>query len=1139
MGRVRALSSMANSASFALAAFLGLAVSAVAADVSGEAAKAGSLKAFDRAPVHPPKDTPDAAVKNLAKAKVPAGFTADIWASEPLLANPVAFCFDGKGRMFVSETHRYRSSVLDIRHYMFMLEDDLASRNQDDWTASIKKNFPKDWQELGKESELVRLVEDSNGDGKADKTSIYADGFNSLLDGIASGVLWHNDALYFTNIPALWKMTGADKAEKREELHRGYGVRFSYTGHDFHGLAMGPDGRLYFSIGDRGASIKTKEGTSIEVPDEGAVFRCEPDGTQLELVMRGLRNPQELAFDDHGNLFTGDNDSDQGDRERWVAVTEGADAGWRIGWQHHPLGKEFNPWLAEKMWEPRDAKKNQPAYVLSPIANLPDGPSGLVHYPGTGLPSQFAGSFFLAGYKGSTAKSNVNTFKAEQDGAGYKLTGLTTFMDNVQATDVDFGPDSRIYVSAWDEGWERSDQGRIYRLTHETARKEQAAQIAEVQKLLGEGFKQRSSDELLKLLGHTDQRVRLGAQWALADKQDGMMRFVEAALKGTGLARLHGIWGLGALHRKLNNGIAKGGPLPVEPLKALLKDPDAEVRAQVMHVIGQPKKWVPAWAEEALAAGLKDSNLRVRFFAAQSLGNIGRNAPAILTMLRENDGKDQYLQHAGATALAKVLGGAHDQIAILSGVAKDPSRAVRIAALLACAKIAGRPGTTSPEIVKVLTQFLSDKDAALVSEAAHAINDTPINAALPGLAVLNLSAVKDKQLAVRVLNTNFRVGDAASAKRLADFAAGSGDESLRIVALQMLGAWGNPPARDYVVGTYRPLPKRDGAFAAQALAAVAQSLLGAKSEKLATATAEAIGAVGAKAAGAQLLALVQNEKAPSKARVAGLEALATLNAPELNAAIAAASADADPALKTEASKLLGKSDPATAAKQLSSAFPKAATAQKKQILNALGDNSNVAAGQALAALLTGFAKVPGEVQLELLEAAAKRPEAKDALAKYQASLSTSDPMAKHLPALAGGDKVAGQKLFNEHAVAACLRCHKVGGQGGEAGPALDGIASRKDRRYLLESIVNVNASIAEGFQMLILTKNNGETVAGLLKKETATDLVLENPGTPAITVKKADIKQRDKAPSGMLPNLADLITARELRDIIEYVASLK
>jgi hypothetical protein len=87
-----------------------------------------------------------------------------------------------------------------------------------------------------------------------------------------------------------------------------------------------------------------------------------------------------------------------------------------------------------------------------------------------------------------------------------------------------------------------------------------------------------------------------------------------------------------------------------------------------------------------------------------------------------------------------------------------------------------------------------------------------------------------------------------------------------------------------------------------------------------------------------LLALVQNGKAPSKARLAGLEALSSLGTPELNAAISAASADSDPALKTEASKLLGKSDPETACKAVERCIPKAAIAQKKQICNALGDN---------------------------------------------------------------------------------------------------------------------------------------------------------------------------------------------------------
>ena len=1142
---------------FALAAFLGLAVTAFSADVSGGSGAAGKLKGADRAPVHPPKDTPEAAAKNLAKAKIPSGFTADIWAAEPLLANPVAFCFDGKGRMFVSETHRYRTSVLDIRHYMFMLEDDLASRNQDQWTASIKKNFPKDWQDLGKESEIVRLVEDSNGDGKADKTGVYADGFNSLLDGIASGVLWHKDSLYFTNIPALFKMTGAEKAEKREELHRGYGVRFSYTGHDFHGLAAGPDGRIYFSIGDRGSSITTKEGTVLSLPDEGAVFRCEPDGSKLELVMRGLRNPQELAFDDHGNLFTGDNDSDQGDRERWVAITPGADAGWRIGWQHHPIGKDFNPWLAQKMWEPRDAKKEQPAYVLSPIANLPDGPSGLAHYPGTGMPKEFTGSFFLAGYKGSTAKSAVSTFKAEEDGAGYKLTGLTTFMDNVQATDVDFGPDSRFYVSAWDEGWERSDQGRIYRLSHEAARKEQASQIAEVQKLLGEGFDKRSPQELAKLLAHADQRIRLNAQWALVTQLSAAKSPAEAApitalltsvaVSGTDgaqkqLSRLHGIWALSHAARLKAPATSLGLPQDAK-VRALFEDADAEVRAQQLKSFADN----PApFAEDVIQlyiAKLADPAPRARFQAALALAKKGNASavPAALTMLRENDGKDLYLQHAGIQILA-----AFNTAPAIAKAVTDESRAVRLAVLLAYRKAGA----------DAISQFLTDKDPLLVREAAIAINDatadreaaaasaTPakIPAAQQALAKLGTTGHldwKDKPLVLRILNANFRVGDAESAKRLAHFAANEGDEALRLLALEMLSRWATPPARDYVVGIYHPLPKRDGSVASQAIAAEAAKLLTLKSEKLVVAAADAIADLGAKAAAPQLLALVQNTKAASKARIAALDALAKLETPELSAAVSAASSDANPALKTEASKLLGKTDPNAAAKQLAAGFAGAAIAEKKQILNALGDNVSPAAGQAIAALLADFSKVPGEVQIELLEAAAKRPEAKPALAKYQAALNSADPVAKHLPALVGGDKIAGQKLFNEHAVAACMRCHKVGGQGGDAGPVLDGVASRKDRRYLLESIVNVNAAIADGFQMVILTTNKGETLAGLLKKETATDFILENPGQPAITVKKADVKQRDNAPSGMLPNIADLITPRELRDIIEYLATLR
>ena len=262
---------------------------------------------------------------------------------------------------FTSETYRYRTSVLDIRHYMFMLEDDLASRSVEDRLAQIRKWFgPEGEAALGRETEVIRRIEDTDNDGRADRSTVFADHFTSPLGGIGSGVLARQGQVWFTEIPSLWRIGPGnpnpghlpkpkepalqsqprlhDTTLAAEPILHGFGVRFSFTGHDLHGLILGSDGRLYFSCGDRGARITTQEGTVIDLPDEGAVFRCEPDGSQLEVVHRGLRNPQELAFNDEGDLFTGDNDSDQGDRERWVQVIEGADSGWRVGHQHAPLG---------------------------------------------------------------------------------------------------------------------------------------------------------------------------------------------------------------------------------------------------------------------------------------------------------------------------------------------------------------------------------------------------------------------------------------------------------------------------------------------------------------------------------------------------------------------------------------------------------------------------------------------------------------------------------------------------------------------------------------------------------------------------------------------------------------------------------
>ena len=183
-------------------------------------------------------------------------------------------------------------------------------------------------------------------------------------------------------------------AEVRKSLAHGFGVHISFGGHDLHGLKIGPDGKLYFSIADRGLNV-VSGGKKLVNPDSGAILRCNLDGSELELFATGLRNPQELAFDQHGNLWTGENNGDGGDKARWLYVVEGGDYGWQVGWQHLP---KMGAWNAERLWEL--AATNTAAYVIPPIAHVGHGPAGVAFYPGTGLPNEYRNHFFMCDFPG-------------------------------------------------------------------------------------------------------------------------------------------------------------------------------------------------------------------------------------------------------------------------------------------------------------------------------------------------------------------------------------------------------------------------------------------------------------------------------------------------------------------------------------------------------------------------------------------------------------------------------------------------------------------------------------------------------------------------------------------------------------------
>jgi quinoprotein glucose dehydrogenase len=1092
------------------------------AGISAVSSQTLQLQPMDRLPTPVIDAASDDAQLAIQRFSLPKGMQAKLWAAEPMLANPVAFDFDEKGRLFVSETYRYRSSVLDIRDYMGMLELDLASRTIEDRAALHRKVFGAQAKDFAIEGEVVRLIEDTNGDGVADKSRAFADGFNTELDGIASGVLARHGKVWFTNIPSLWLLEeGPDGKLKKDELLRGFGVRYNFTGHDFHGLVMGHDGKIYYSIGDRGTHVKGKEGQVVDYPDEGAVYRSNPDGTEFEMVAHGLRNPQELVFDEHGNLFTGDNDSDQGDMERLVYLVEGGDSGWRVGYQHNPMGKG-GPWMREGLWKPAFA--GRPAYLLPPICNIEDGPSGLTYYPGTGLDPKYAGHFFITHFKGSIARSGVQTYTVKQNGATFLPTSSQQFMGGVLPTDVTFAPDGKLYILDWVDGWPKSNKGRVYGISPANPDPAQVKISADLQKLLRDGFTQRDDKELAALLSHPDRRARLEAQLELASRGEQSVKvFTNVANNKSAapLARLHAVWGLTQLGRKKAN----VGPT----LEKLLADADSEVRAQSAKGLGDIGF---TKAQPALVKKLTDAEPRVQFFAAQSLGKLRdpKSTGALLALLRTNDNKDPYLRHAAANALAGI-----GKNATLDAGVSDPSAAVRLGVVLAYRKL----GDAN------IAWFLKDSDAYVAREAASAINDAPVQAAYPALAAkLDSAPVADEAFVERAINANYRLGTAANAQALAQYATrNAASETMRAEALVQLGLWGKTPQRDRVIGIFRPLPARDAKPAADAVTAILPKVLGKAPEAVQLAALETIGNLQLRESTPTLVATVADNQAPEAVRVGALKALDVFGGDDVMRGIDAAEKSSVATLRLAALQIVARRAPDRALPIIKRLSTEGSEAEQQAAFRAMGQLKTPDTPKLLVAALDQLAagKVSPGAQLELIESAeaSDAPAVKARWAKQQAAWAASgDALAPYSFALAGGSPERGGRQFFENQVLPCARCHKVGGEGGEAGPDLSLIGAQKKKEYLLESIIKPSAHIAAGFDNVTVQLKNGSTETGSLASETPTEIVLRHADGTTVTIDPKQVKERTIAPSSMPEIYAQVLTRAQLRDVVALLSVL-
>ena len=1065
----------------------------------------------------------------LATVKFPEGMVAKLFAREPDVQDPTAITFDDQNRLYIAETHRFERGVEDNRRNPWVADDYKLTSTAERLEMLKKYSTEKrPFSYFTKYSEMIRVIEDRDGDGKCDHAKIYAEGFNNPLDGTGAGVMALDGKVYFACIPNVWLLEDKDGdlvAEKRESLQEGYGISVSLSGHDLNGFALGPDNRIWFSIGDRGYNLQTKDGRHLYDQYSGAVFRMERDGSGLEVVHTGLRNPKEIAFDRYGDLFSVDNEADMQDMARVVDVVEGGFSGWQRG--HQAFQKFTNliygtkrhdtNWMKERHWDMNSPLR--PRAILAPAGWVSKGPSGLAYNPGTGLAEKWDNHFFVCDFVG--ANSAVIGFRMESNGAGFKVERKENFVSGMLPTDIEFGYDSKAYVTDYVGSWPTHGFGNIF--TFEDPAETAKQDTKDVRSLFAKGFATLEPAKLAKLLRHPDMRVRLRAQFALAENTENRALFLAATKANEPVTtRLHGVWGLGNLAR------LKKDDESAKQLISLLSDSDAKVRGQAVQALGDARHQAALTATTKL---LSDPEPRTRMLASIAIGKLGgkEQVPALMAMVEENNDQDEYLRHGAIQGMVQI----GDADAVFA-FAQSKSPAVRRAVVLALRRFKDpRIGT-----------FLKDSDLSIAVETVQAINDEMIEGARQDLAsAMHFLGKSTWPVDLRILNAMIRAGGEENVRRLLAVAADTAlSENARTEALWLVGRYENHPPTDPTTGKYRPLePRVLGKGIREEIQNALLPLLTSTSGDILVEAMGLAGKFNVKIPEETLRKQLAGAKNPLTVRLAALKEFESAKPADFTAVLAKLSSDPDPKMRTTALQSLGRLAPNEAFSVITQILSSGNTGDKQLAIAQLGTLNHPQAPSVLLQMIQDLGKQPPAIKLDLLEAARKRggPEPGKAIAAYEAGLPKDDPLAAFGISMEGGNVENGRKIFFNSGAANCVQCHKVGDRGGDAAPNLAGIGGRRDAAYILESIIVPSAKLAPGYSPIAVTMKDGTIVAGMLMMDTETEVVVQNVETKKETVcLKSDIKTVPPAMSTM-PPMGAILNKSDIRDLVAYLSSLK
>ncbi|MEX2142784.1 MAG: PVC-type heme-binding CxxCH protein [Pirellulales bacterium] len=440
--------------------------------------------------------------KALKALKVADEMEVSLFASEPMITNPSAIDIDTQGRVWVAEIQWYRARA---------------------------KQPPAD---------QIKVLEDTDGDGKADKATVFAEGLFAPMSVCVAG-----DKVYVATSPDLWVYEDKDGDLKADgppkKLLTGFGG-FNHD-HGAHSLVLGPDHKWWMSHGDTGFDVRGTDSSHIKF-QWGAMLRGELDGSKLEVIAKNFRNPYEICVSSFGESFVSDNDNDGNFSVRICWIMEGGD----YGWFGRPPAKVPPGTPFGEHWHFRG---HIPGFVPATLVTGFGSPCGMCFYEG----DAFGEKYKNAPLHTDNGPREVRIYRHTPKGFGMTATSevfMTSQGDNYfRPDDICAAPDGSLYVSDWYDGgvgghaYNDPDRGRIYRLTpkdKKLARHEKPGPYATVadaieglqsvnlatqylarERLLAEGEK--SIAALKKLVDSDEPNFKARALWVL-DRIGGKAR---------------------------------------------------------------------------------------------------------------------------------------------------------------------------------------------------------------------------------------------------------------------------------------------------------------------------------------------------------------------------------------------------------------------------------------------------------------------------------------------------------------------------------------------------------------------------------------------------------------------------------------